>query len=197
MKILLTAFEPFGGDDLNSAQEVAKRINIEGVIVKYVPVVFNKAGEVVYETIKKENPDGVLCVGQAAGRAEITPEVVAINLQDTTSPDIEGKTPRELKCIQQGENAYFSTLPNKKIVENIKKENIPVRLSYSAGTYVCNDLMYDVLYYTNTEFANMIAGFIHLPILHEQAKNSLPSMSLGDATKAIEIAINTIIEELK
>ena len=197
MKILLTVFEPFGGDMINSTQEVAKQIHIDGAeIIKInVPVVFNKAGDVVYKTIIEEKPDVVLCLGQAEGRAEITPEVVAINLQEARIADNEGNKPSAIKCIEQGENAYFSSLPIRKIVENIKKENIPVRLSYTAGTYVCNDLMYSVLYHIESEFPNLIGGFIHLPILDEQVKGrDIPSISLKDATRGIEIAIKTIID---
>ena len=111
MKILLTAFEPFGGEAINPAQEAVKLVkdNIKGAeIVKIdVPVVFDKAGQVVYEAMKKENPDVVFCIGQAGGRIGITPERVAINMQDARIADNDGQQPFDKKCFEDGKNAYF------------------------------------------------------------------------------------------
>lgn len=201
MKLLLTAFEPFGNDTINSAMETIKLVGDEiagaTIVKKYLPVVFDKAGELLRDTILNEKPDVVLCIGQAAGRSEITPEVIAINLQDSIAQDNEGNCPCEQKCIPDGKNAYFSNLPNKKIVEAIKSKNISSRLSYSAGTYVCNDVMYTLMYYIENEFPNIVGGFIHVPILNTQVKeNTIPSMSIDQIVAGIEIAINTIIKNL-
>ena len=142
MKILLTGFEPFGGETVNPAQEAVQLVKdeIKGAqIVKcYVPVVFGKAIETVHEAMKKENPDVVLCIGQAGGRYEITPERVAINCDDGRIPDNEGNQPVDQPVFADGENAYFSTLPVKKMVEYMKNANVPAAISNSAGTYVCN-----------------------------------------------------------
>lgn len=201
MKVLLTAFEPFGGEKINPAQEAVKLVkdNICGAdIVKIdVPVVFDKAGKVVYEAMKKEKPDVVFCIGQAGGRFGITPERVAINLQDARIPDNDGQQPFDKKCFDDGAPAYFTLLPVKKMVENIKKANIPASVSYTAGTYVCNDLMYSVLYHIDKEFKGMKGGFMHVPYLNEQvlSKPNTPSLSSDDIRKAIEVAIEAIVTE--
>ena len=202
MKILLTAFEPFGGDTLNPAQEAVKLVkgSIKGAeIVKVdVPVVFNKAGEVVYEAMKKENPDVVLCIGQAGGRFGITPERVAINLQDGRIADNAGEQPIDVKCKEDGKIAYFTKLPVKAMVQYIKEAGVPASVSYTAGTFVCNDLMYAVLYYIDKEFPDMKGGFMHVPFLHEQvmARPNTPSLSTQDIVKGIEAAIAAIVDHV-
>lgn len=134
MKVLLTGFEPFGGESLNPAQEAVKMVkeNIKGadVVKCYVPVVFGKAIETVYQAMKKENPDVVLLIGQAGGRYEITPERVAINCDDGRIPDNEGNQPVDQPVFADGPAAYFSTLPIKKMVEYMKKANVPAAVSY-------------------------------------------------------------------
>ena len=199
MKILLTAFEPFGGETINPAQEAVKKVKSDlggAEIVKIdVPVVFDKAGQVVYEAMKKENPDVVFCIGQAGGRIGLTPERVAINMQDARIKDNDGQQPFDKKCFEDGPDAYFTLLPVKAMVENIKKAGIPASVSYTAGTFVCNDLMYSVLYHINKEFSNTIGGFMHVPFLHDQvlAKPNMPSLSADDIAKGIEVAIEAII----
>ena len=129
MKVLLTGFEPFGGETINPAQEAVQLVKdeIKGaqVVKCYVPVVFGKAIETVHEAMKKENPDVVLCIGQAGGRYEITPERVAINCDDGRIPDNEGNQPVDQPVFADGAAAYFSTLPIKKMVEYIKAAGIP------------------------------------------------------------------------
>ena len=199
MKILLTAFEPFGGETINPAQEAVKKVKSDlggAEIVKIdVPVVFDKAGQVVYEAMKKEKPDVVFCIGQAGGRIGLTPERVAINMQDARIKDNDGQQPFDKKCFEDGPDAYFTLLPVKAMVENIKKAGIPASVSYTAGTFVCNDLMYSVLYHINKEFPNTIGGFMHVPFLHDQvlAKPNMPSLSADDIAKGIEVAIEAII----
>lgn len=201
MKLLLTAFEPFGGESVNPAQEavalVKDKIAGADIVKVSVPVVFDKAGEVVYAAMKKEQPDVVLCIGQAGGRFGVTPERVAINLQDARIPDNDGRQPFDKKCKEDGAIAYFTSLPVKKMVENIKKQGVPASVSYTAGTYVCNDLMYSVLYAIDKEFKNTKGGFMHVPYLHEQAvtKANTPSLSKEDIVKAIEAAIEAIVTE--
>ena len=202
MKILLTGFEPFGGETVNPAQEAVKLVKdeIKGAeIVKcFVPVVFGKAIDTVYEAIKKENPDAILMIGQAGGRYEITPERVAINCDDGRIPDNEGNQPVDQPVFADGENAYFSTLPIKKMVENMKAHNIPAAISNTAGTYVCNHLMYGVLYHVDKEFPDKIAGFMHVPFLHEQVMNKkeTASLSLNDVVTGIEASLEAIVDAL-
>ena len=206
MKILLTAFDPFGGEPVNPAQEAveAVRDNIAGaqIVKQIVPTVFGKSIETVHEAMKRENPDVTLCIGQAGGRIGLTPERVAINLNDARIPDNEGNQPLDTPIFKDGKNAYFTKLPAKAMVENIIKAGIPASVSYTAGTYVCNHLMYGVLYYIDKEFPNMRGGFMHVPFLHEQVldKKNMPSLSKADIVKGIEAAIEAIVqnkEELK
>ena len=200
MKILLTAFDPFGGEPVNPAQEAveAVRDNIAGaqIVKQIVPTVFGKSIETVHEAMKRENPDVTLCIGQAVGRIGLTPDRVAINLNDARIPDNEGNQPLDTPIFKDGKNAYFTKLPAKAMVENIIKAGIPASVSYTAGTYVCNHLMYGVLYYIDKEFPNMRGGFMHVPFLHEQVldKKNMPSLSKADIVKGIEAAIEAIIE---
>ena len=202
MKILLTGFEPFGGESINPAQEAVKLVKdeIKGAeIVKcYVPVVFGKAIDTVHEAMKKENPDAVLLIGQAGGRFEITPERIAINCDDGRIPDNEGNQPVDQPVKADGPAAYFSTLPIKKMVEYMKAKNVPADISNTAGTYVCNHLMYGVGYWVEKEFPNTISGFMHVPYLHEQVMNKKATASLSkeDVVKGIEASLEAIVDYL-
>ena len=196
-KLLLTAFTPFDGERINPALEAVKLVkdkvgNLE-IVKLEVPTVFGKSIDTVREAIEREKPDFVLSIGQAGGRAEITPERVAINLNDARIPDNEGNQPIDEPIFPDGENAYFSTLPVKAMVEAIRKEGLPSSLSNSAGTYVCNHLMYGVLYYLDKR-PSMKAGFIHVPYIPEQPKNKkeLPALELSEIVSGLEAAITAI-----
>lgn len=203
MKLLLTAFDPFGEEKINPALEAVKLVKnkiAEIDIVKLeVPTVFGKSIEIVTKAIEKEKPDFVLCIGQAGGRAAITPERVAININDARIPDNEGNQPIDEAIFADGETAYFSTLPVKSIVEEIKKEGLPSSLSNSAGTYVCNQLMYGVLYTLDKHYKGAKGGFIHVPYIPEQTVNKpdKPSMALSDIVRGLETAIKIIGSETK
>ena len=150
MKLLLTAFDPFGGETVNPAQEAVKMVssrvgNVE-VIKCVVPTVFGKSIETVAAAIEDCRPDAVLCIGQAGGRADLTPERIAINLDDASIADNEGNRPVDTPIFPDGKPAYFSTLPVKAMVAAIRAAGIPASLSNTAGTFVCNHLMYGVLY---------------------------------------------------
>ena len=197
MKLLLTAFTPFDGEKINPALEAVKlvkdRIGNLLIVKLEVPTVFGKSIDTVREAIEREKPDFVLSIGQAGGRAEITPERVAINLDDARIPDNEGNQPIDEPIFPDGENAYFSTLPVKAMVEAIRKEGLPSSLSNSAGTYVCNHLMYGVLYYLDKR-PGMKAGFIHVPYIPEQTKNKkeMPALELSGIVRGLEAAITAI-----
>ena len=199
MKILLTGFDPFGDDKINPSIELVKRIDEKidsAQIFKIeIPTVFKKSGEILEENIKKIRPDVILSIGQAGGRSAISLERIAINIDDARIFDNLGEKPIDEKIRINGENAYFSNLQIKKIVEEIKKENIPAEISNSAGTFVCNHLMYEALYLAK-KYKNIRAGFIHIPYLPEQVinKTNIPSMDLENSLKAINIAIKTIIK---
>lgn len=196
-KLLLTAFTPFDGERINPALEAVKlvkdRIGNLLIVKLEVPTVFGKSIDTVREAIEREKPDFVLSIGQAGGRAEITPERVAINLDDARIPDNEGNQPIDEPIYPDGENAYFSTLPVKAMVEAIRKEGLPSSLSNSAGTYVCNHLMYGVLYYLDKRPV-IKAGFIHVPYIPEQTKNKkeMPALELSEIVRGLEAAITAI-----
>lgn len=199
-KILITGFDPFGGESMNPAYEAVKLIpdEIKGVeIVKLeVPTVFHKSIDVLEKAIVKENPDVVINVGQAGNRFGVTPERVAINEDDARIKDNEGNQPIDEKIFEDGKNAYFSNLPIKAMVEEIKKEGIPSSVSNSAGTFVCNHLMYGLMYLIDTKYKDIKGGFIHVPFATEQVldKPTSPSLTIGQIAKGLEAAIVAVIE---
>ena len=199
MKILITGFDPFGGESINPALEAVKamRDEIAGAqIVKLeIPTVFNKSIAKVREAMDREKPDVVLSIGQAGGRFAICPERVAINISDGRIADNEGYQPIDEPIFADGAPAYFTTLPVKAMVEAIKAKGIPAELSNTAGTYVCNHVMYGVLYHINKDFPGVRGGFIHVPFIPQQvvAKKNTPAMALADITAALEAAVEAIV----
>lgn len=200
MKVLITGFDPFGGEKINPALEAVKKINdnIAGAeIVKLeVPTVFNKSIDILDKAIEKENPDIVICVGQAGGRFDISIERVAINVDDARIEDNEGNQPIDKAIKEDGENAYFASIPVKAMVEEIKGINLPASVSNSAGTFVCNHIMYGLLYLIDKKYNNVRGGFIHVPFIPEQVinKKNMPFMNTEDITKALEVAIKAAVE---
>ena len=198
MKILLTAFEPFGGEAINPAKEALALVPNEvagaRIIKMEVPVVFGKAIKSVVQAMEREKPDAVLCVGQAGGRAGLTPERVSINIDDARIPDNVGNQPVDAPIFSDGEPAYFSSLPVKAMVQMIREAGVPASLSNTAGTYVCNHLMYGVLYHIDKSFPGMKGGFMHVPYMHEQVmdKQNTPSLSREDIARGIEAALTAI-----
>ena len=192
-KLLITGFEPFGGEKINPSWEAVKLLpEIIGefkLIKEEIPVVFEKAAETVLAKADEIQPDAIICVGQAGGRTGVTPEMVAINLRFASIPDNEGNQPKDEPCIEDGENAYFATLPVRKMVAAVSEAAIPCSVSYSAGTYVCNDLIYHVLHHYKGK--DVKGCFIHVPFIPEQTTDK-PSMELGTIAKALEIAIKAI-----
>lgn len=201
MKILITAFEPFGGEKVNPALEAMKllpdKIGEAQILKLELPTVFKKSIEKVWQHIDEYEPDIVISLGQAGGRACISIERVAINIDDTTMADNEGNMPVDQPIFKDGENAYFSNLPIKNMVEDIKKAGIPANISNTAGTYVCNHVMYGILYKIHKERLNIKAGFIHVPFIPEQVVNKpeKPSMSLENIVKAVEIACKVLVSK--
>ena len=200
MKILVTGFDPFGGEKVNPALEAVKSLpsEIHGAEIHWVeiPTVFYKAAEVLETAIVRFQPDAVLCIGQAGGRASLTPERVAINQDDARIPDNQGNQPIDTPIRLDGEAAYFSTLPIKAMVQAIKEEGLSASVSNSAGTFVCNHLMYQLLYLADKKFPNMRAGFMHIPYMMEQVVNkpNTAGMSLCDIVRGIEVAIEAIVD---
>ena len=200
MKILVTGFDPFGGEKVNPALEAVKSLPsvIHGAEIRWVeiPTVFYKSAEILETEIVRYQPDVVLCIGQAGGRASLTPERVAINQDDARIPDNQGNQPIDTPIRLDGEAAYFSTLPIKAMVQAIKEVGLPATVSNTAGTFVCNHLMYQALYLADKKFPHMRAGFMHIPYMTEQVINkpNTASMNLSDIVKGIEAAIGAIVD---
>ena len=200
MKILVTGFDPFGEDEINPAIEAVKRLadEIAGAqIVKLeIPTVFGECADVVHEAILKEKPDYVLNIGQAGGRFALTPERVAINFDDGRIADNKGYQPIATPIHEDGQNAYFTQLPVKAMARAIRNAGLPSSVSTTAGTFVCNHIMYQVQYMIDKEFPDLKAGFMHIPYLPEQvvAKPETPSLSLADDVKGITAAIGAIVK---
>lgn len=198
MKVLITGFDPFGGESINPAWEAVKAMkdNIDGIeIIKLqIPTVFKKSAEKLFAGIEEHKPDAVICIGQAGGRYDMSVERVAINMDDGRIPDNEGYQPIDTPVYEDGENAYFATLPIKGIVEEIKLAKIPASVSNTAGTYVCNHIMYSLLYYISKNNLNIKGGFIHVPYITEQVvdKKNMPYMEVTTITKALECAVQAL-----
>lgn len=191
--VLMTAFDPFGGETVNPAREALLRVTQpQGVRLACltVPTVFDECEGVLAAAMEEAKPDAVICVGQAGGRSAVTPERVAVNIMDAAIPDNAGRIPVDEPIVPGGEAAYFSTLPIKRIRDAIRSAGIASEISNSAGTFVCNRLMYGALRLCAAEYPGVIAGFIHVPYLPEQAKRAgdAPSMELADDVLALEIA---------
>ncbi len=200
MKILLTAFDPFGGEKVNAAEEALKlipdRTGGAEVVKLTVPTVFYKCISALGEAIAREQPAAVLCIGQAGGRCDLSIERVAINLMDAGIPDNEGVAPVDRAIFPDGKNAYFSTLPVKAMVQAIRAAGLPASLSYSAGTFVCNQLMYGLLYTLERQYPAVRGGFLHIPFTPAQAakRGGTASMAAADMARGIEAAIRAIAE---
>lgn len=199
MKLLITGFEPFGGEAMNPSWEAVRLLpdEIAGaqIIKKQIPVAFDRGREVLAEEVSMHHPDMVLCVGQAGGAAAIAVERIGINLIDAWIADNDGKQPVDVPIREDGENAYFSTLPVKAMATRIRAAGVKAELSYSAGSYVCNTLLYEALYLADKFYPQMKAGFIHVPFVPEQTegKPDTPSMELSDMVKGLLAAIEAAV----
>ncbi|MFF2527864.1 pyroglutamyl-peptidase I [Brevibacillus sp. NPDC058079] len=198
--ILVTGFDPFGGESVNPAWESVKELGkIESahyqVELRQIPTVFDKSIEQLYAAIEETKPDIVICIGQAGGRVDIAVERVAINVNDARIPDNEGNQPIDTPIRENGPVAYWSTLPIKAIVHELRTQGVPASVSQTAGTYVCNHLFYGLMHYLAENHASTRGGFIHIPYLPEQAAKQAeqPSMALETIVKGLQIAIEATI----
>jgi len=201
MKILVTGFDPFGGEPVNPAIESVKLLpdTIAGaeIIKLEIPTVVNKSLNKIEEKIKEVDPDVILSIGQAGGRPDITVERVGVNLNDCRIPDNEGNQPTDEPVFEDGPVAYWSALPVKKMVEKINAAGIPASVSYTAGTFICNHVLYGVRYLCEHKYPGKKSGFIHIPYMTSQAvgKRNTPCMSIDDIVKGLTVAIEAIVEE--
>jgi len=200
MKILVTGFEPFGGEAVNPSWEAVRHLpdTVEGaeVVKLQIPTVFGRSAEVVREAMLAEDPDVVVCVGQAGGRFAVSPERVAINIDDGRIPDNDGNQPIDTPIRADGEPAYFSSLPVKAMVIAMKDAGVPAVVSNTAGTYVCNHIMYQVLYLIDHEFPGKRGGFVHVPYTPSQVvdKPGVPALGVSDMTGALAAGLSAIVQ---
>ena len=200
MKILVTGFDPFGGEPINPAIESVKKLpdNIAGaeIIKLEIPTVRKKSLEKIEKAINEHNPEVILSIGQAGGRFDISIERIGINLDDFRIPDNEGNQIIDEPIFPDGENSYFVKLPVKAMVQNVQKNNIPASVSYTAGTFVCNHVLYGVLYLIEKKYKGKKSGFIHIPFLPQQVvdKRNMPSMELNTIVKGLTAAIEAIVK---
>lgn len=199
MRILVTGFEPFGGETINPSWEAVKllpeKIKDAEIIKLEIPTVRNRVLDVIENSIATYDPDVILSIGQAGGRPDITVERIGINIDDFRIPDNEGTQVTDEPIVPDGPAAYFVTLPVKDMVQNIKDRGIPASVSNTAGTFVCNHVIYGVCHMIATKYPGKRSGFIHIPYLPQQVidKPQMPSMSIENLVTGLSAAIEKII----
>jgi len=200
-KILLTAFEPFGGEALNPSLEAARAmtgVEFPGALltVLELPVDRFRAVEVTTAGLRELRPDAVIMLGLAMARYRVTPERVAINVDDYRIPDNAGNQPAGEPIIEGGPVGYLSTLPIRAITERLLRARIPAAISNTAGTYLCNRLFYSAMHLIATEALPTVGGFIHLPYMHEQALDKypdVPSLARETIVEAVRLAVEVTL----
>lgn len=192
--LLITGFEPFGGERVNPAWEAVsrlpERIGDYEVYPRLIPTVFGAAFDAVQEHVRETDPDCILCIGQAGGRAQITPEWMGINLRSARIADNAGKMPLDESIIENAPAAYFATVPVRRMADAIREAGLPSAISYSAGTFVCNDVLYALLHHYAQSQVRI--GFVHVPFLPEQAKDGQPSLTLDQIIAGLTAAIEAL-----
>ena len=199
-KVLVTGFDPFGGETVNPAYEAVKQLpdEIEGaqVIKLELPTSFQGSAQKLEQAMRQHQPDIVICVGQAGGRACVTVEKVAINLAEARIPDNDGAQPVDEPVRADGPTAYFSNLPVKAMVQQMHQAGIPAAVSYTAGTYVCNSTLYNLMYLIERGYPHVRGGFIHVPFENGQVigkSSATPFMPVTMMTQALQVAISAAI----
>ncbi|MBZ5200524.1 pyroglutamyl-peptidase I [Planomicrobium chinense] len=200
-KLLLTGFEPFLDYTVNPTMKIVEELNgaeVGGykIIGKVMPVDFHASGNQLLEFIEETAPDAVISLGLAAGRYKMTPERIAINFKDGPV-DNEGHKPVDEPIREAGEPAYLTTLPARKMVDRLIERGLPAEISNTAGAYLCNNVMYEGLYYASKHKPDMLSGFIHIPASHELAiqHGRIPSWSHQDLAAGIRICIEVLGEQ--
>lgn len=200
-KLLLTGFEPFLDYTVNPTMKIVEEL--DGAVIgnyqivgRIMAVDFNSSGAALLGFIEEENPDAVISLGLAAGRYKITPERIAINVKDG-AVDNEGNKPVDEPIREEGEPAYLSTLPVRKMVDSLLENGLPSTISNTAGAYLCNNVMYEGLHYAHMDRPGLPSGFIHIPASHELAiqHGRIPSWSHEDLVKGVQICIEALADE--
>ena len=191
-KILVTGFEAFDKSALNPSAEIIKALKGDDLVTAILPVVFGQASSKLKELIDLHKPSAVLCLGLAVGRSEITPERIAINLDNARIADNAGNQPLEQRIMADGPDGHFSTLPIEKMVASMKAAGIPASISLSAGTFVCNHIFYVLQDYLKD--SSIKSGFMHVPLMDEQRREypTLPTMPIRQMIAGVEIALNVL-----
>ena len=201
-RVLVTAFEPFGGEQVNPSQLAVQRLVAAGVAEvdlrsAFLPVVYYDARDALRAAIEQHAPDVVVCAGQAGGRYGVTPEKIAVNRNDTGMPDNAGQAPVDEPIVADGPAAYFTGLPVTEIVAAMRAAAIPSEVSWTAGAYVCNHVFYSLMHLIATEYPHVQGGFIHVPYAHEQVlvrPDPQPSLALDTIVDALRIAVRTTLQ---
>ncbi len=202
MKALVTGFEPFGGDRINPSFEALRllpsRLGSIGIATRALPVVYGAALTALRDAIAATGPDIVLCAGLAGGRAELSLERVAINVDDARIPDNDGNQPIDRPVVAGGPAAFFATLPIKAAVAALREAGIPAAVSNSAGTFLCNHVFYGLMHEAASSATRFRAGFLHVPYLPSQAARQpgAPSIALEQIVEGIEIILATAAARL-
>jgi pyroglutamyl-peptidase len=201
LNVLLTGFEPFEQDPLNPSWEVARALDgwqHAGATVRAVqlPCVFGDAITRLDQALQQFQPTLVLCLGLAGGRAALTPERVAINVDDARIPDHAGRQPVDIPVVAGGPAAYFSTLPIKAMVRDMLAQGVPAAVSNTAGTFVCNHIFYALMHRLAQAGGTVRGGFMHVPTLPALAAlhPGMPSMALETQVRGVQQAIQTAME---
>ena len=191
-KVLLTGFEPFGKASLNPSAEIVKQISGENIVTAILPVAYAQSAAALLSLIEQHKPDVVISLGQAEGRTQISPERIAINLDDARLADNEGVVRSDVPIIVGGPVAYESTLPIKEFVEAMKAEGIPAAVSLSAGAFLCNHIFY--IAQDKLAGTQIRSGFVHVPLMDEQAAEfpGLPTMPLDQMVKAVRTMLEVL-----
>ncbi|KGA15141.1 hypothetical protein GM50_18005 [freshwater metagenome] len=191
-KVLLTGFEPFGKASLNPSGEIVKQISGENIVTAILPVAYEQSAKALLALIEQHKPDVVISLGQAEGRTQITPERIAINLDDARLADNQGVMRNDVPILVGGPVAYESTLPIKEFVEAIKAIEVPAAVSLSAGAFLCNH----IFYVAQNKFAGtqVRSGFVHVPLMDEQSGEfpGLPTMPLDQMVKAVRAMLEVL-----
>ena len=200
MKALVTGFDPFGGDEVNPSSlavgKLKKRIAGIAVHTAKLPTSYAKSAGMLRAAIDKIRPDIVLCVGQAGGRSELCLERVGINVQDARIRDNDGKQPIDKPVVKGGPAAHFATLPIKACVATMRQEGLAAAVSNTAGTFVCNHILYALMDIASRHPTPLRGGFLHVPYAPEQIAKigTAPSMAIADVTRGIEIILQVSAE---
>ena len=198
--VLITGFAPFAGESINPSWQAVSKLE-DSLIAKHrvitleLPCEFKHSLDVLYQAIEQHHPVLVLCTGQAGGRSEISIERIAINIDDARMKDNAGQQPIDAPVIANAPIAYLANLPIKRMLLALHQAEIPAAISNSAGTYVCNHVMYGLLHHINQHEPHIKGGFIHIPYLPSQAvhHNGAPSMSEDTVISALKVLINEAI----